>query len=127
MENYNRLELSRAKMHFHKQNKVDQMARIQICMTKNGETDEQAFIGYYAPLRTFFLQGFLRDHVDYEDFDIWLGTLLEQYPTLEGIIEAAQSQGYEVQNLSHEDQLRILLAAGQLTEPNLVERTDLSE
>jgi len=73
------------------------------------------------------LQGFLRDHVDYEDFDIWLGTLLEQYPTLEGIIEAAQSQGYEVQNLSHEDQLRILLAAGQLTEPNLVERTDLSE
>lgn len=70
------------------------MCRIQVCMNKDDKQDADAFIGYDQPLRTFFIQGFLKDFGEYEDFEIWLGTDLEEFPTLEGIIEAAKTKGF---------------------------------
>lgn len=98
------------------------MCRIQICMTKGEMQDSDAFIGYDRPMRTFFIQGFLKDFGDYEDFEIWLGADLEEFPTLEGIIEAAKNMGYRIGSISYEDQMSLMLAAGLIAEPSLAER-----
>lgn len=98
------------------------MCRIQICMNKDDKQDADAFIGYDQPLRTFFLQGFLKDYGEYEDFEIWLGTELEEFPTLEGIIEAAKMKGFHIGAISHDDQLSLMLAAAHKSEPSLAER-----
>lgn len=39
------------------------MCRIQICMTKGEMQVSDAFIGYDRPMRTFFIQGFLKGSV----------------------------------------------------------------
>lgn len=98
------------------------MCRIQIIVAKGDEQDTDAFIGYDWPLRTYFLQGFLMDYGVYDDFELWLGTDLEEYPTLEGIIEAAESMGYRIGKITPEDQLSLLLAARHDAQPCLAER-----
>ena len=64
------------------------MSRYTITLAKGERTDDEAVIGFDPPLRTFFLQGFETDD-DFATPEIWLGTLLEEFPTLESIIEAA--------------------------------------
>ncbi len=46
-------------------------------------------IGYYKPLRTFFLQGFYEEESVFDEPEIRLGTCLEEFPTLESIVEEA--------------------------------------
>lgn len=97
------------------------MSRYTITLLKGERTDGEAVIGYDPPLRTFFLQGFESDD-DFGTPEIWLGTLLEEFPTLEGIIEAARVQGYEVRGLDHADMIAMLGQAGQIYAPSIAER-----
>ena len=97
------------------------MSRYTITLLKGERTDGEAVIGYDPPLRTFFLQGFESDD-DFGTPEIWLGTLLEEFPTLEGIIESAKVHGYEVRGLDHADMISMLGQAGQRCEPSIAER-----
>ncbi|WP_439632415.1 hypothetical protein [Shinella sp.] len=97
------------------------MSRYTVTLLKGERTDDEAVIGFDPPLRTFFLQGFEADD-DFGTLEIWLGTLLEEFPTLEGIVEAARRQGYEVRDLDHADMIAILAEAGHDYEPSIAEK-----
>lgn len=97
------------------------MSRYTISLAKGERTDDEAVLGFDPPLRTFFLQGFETDD-EFGTPEIWLGTLLEEFPTLEGIIEAARRDGYEVCGLAHADMIAMLAQAGQKYEPSIAER-----
>ncbi|WP_165928357.1 hypothetical protein [Rhizobium sullae] len=87
------------------------------------ETDEQGTIGFDPPLRTFFLQGF--PHPETDECALWFGAFLEEYPTLESIIEKARAAGYEVRGLTREmmgdDQGIRLLHRSQVQSPRCVQ------
>ncbi len=91
---------------------------------KGERTDDEAIIGFDPPLRTFFLQGFESDD-ELGTQEIWLGTLLEKFPTLEGIIEAARRQGYEVRGLDRADMIALLAEAGHDYGPSIAEKLGL--
>ncbi|MDW9925220.1 hypothetical protein GOB36_33420 [Sinorhizobium meliloti] len=92
------------------------MSRFEITLRRGEETYDKATIGYDPPLRTFFLQGFDAD----DDF----GTPesgLQEFPTLEGLVEAIRARGYEVRNLGQAAIVAILGEAGQKYEPTIAE------
>lgn len=97
------------------------MSRYTITLHKGERTDDEAVIGFDPPLRTYFLQGFESDG-DFGTPEIWLGTLLEEFPTLEGIVEDARAKGYEISNLDHSDMIAMLREAGHEYEPSIAER-----
>ncbi|NGO66759.1 hypothetical protein G6N76_24195 [Rhizobium daejeonense] len=97
------------------------MSRYTISLHKGERTDDEAVIGFDPPLRTYFLQGFESDD-DFGTPEIWLGTLLEGFPTLEGIVEEARANGYEISNLDHADMIAMLREAGHEYEPSIAER-----
>ena len=97
------------------------MSRYTITLLKGERTDDEAVIGFDPPLRTFFLQGFDTDD-DFGSPEIWLGTLLEEFPTLEGIIEAARRQGYEVRGLERAVMIALLAEADHDYEPSIAEK-----
>lgn len=96
------------------------MSRYTVQVTNGTETDPEATIGYDPPLRTFFLQAFPDPETD--ECALWLGTCLEEFPTLESIIEMARSEGYEIQGLSREIIMGMLKDAGSRHPPSLGER-----
>ncbi|MFC0808979.1 hypothetical protein ACFHWW_26660 [Ensifer sp. P24N7] len=96
------------------------MSRYIVQITNGTDTDEKGTIGYDPPLRTFFLQAFPDPETD--DCALWLGAWLEEYPTLESIIEAARAQGYEVHGLTKEMILAMVKEAGPPHPPSLGER-----
>lgn len=97
------------------------MSRYTITLLKGERTDDEAVIGFDPPLRTFFLQGFDTDD-DFGSPEIWLGTLLEEFPTFEGIIEAARSRGYEIRGLERAAMITLLAEAGHRYEPSIAEK-----
>ena len=97
------------------------MSRYTVTLLKGERTDDEAVIGFDPPLRTFFLQGFESDD-DFGTPEIWLGTLLEEFPTLEGVIEAARRQGYVVRGLERADMIALLAEAGHDYEPSIAEK-----
>jgi len=97
------------------------MSRYTITLRKGEKTDDEAVIGFDPPLRTYFLQGFETDD-DFGTPEIWLGVVLEELPTLEGIIEEARANGYEVSDLDHADIIAMLREAGHEHEPSIAER-----
>lgn len=97
------------------------MSRYTITLHKGERTDDEAVIGFDPPLRTYFLQGFEADD-EFGTPEIWLGTLLEEFPTLEGIVEQARAKGYEISNLDHADMIAMLREAGHEYEPSIAER-----
>lgn len=96
------------------------MSRYTVQVTNGTETDPDATIGFDPPLRTFFLQAFPDPETD--ECALWLGTCLEEFPTLESIIEKARDQGYEIGELSHDIIVGMLKEAGPLYPPSLAER-----
>ena len=96
------------------------MSRYTVRVTDGTETDPEATIGFDPPLRTFFLQAF--PDPDTDECTLWLGTGLEEFPTLESIIEQARHQGYEIGDLSHDIIVGMLKDAGPLYPPSLGER-----
>lgn len=69
------------------------MSRHKITVTGHGQTDPDAVIGYDPPLETYFLQAFPDENG--EDLALWLGTELREFPSLDGLREAAVKLGYD--------------------------------
>lgn len=101
------------------------MSRYYIKLHNNGRIDPEAAIGYDRPLRTFFLQGFIPLDSELDEPEIWLGTFLEEFPTLESLVEEARTRGFEIAGLKQADMIVMLAAAGQKHEPSLGERLGL--
>ena len=73
------------------------MSRHHIKLLSKGRTDENAGIGYDKSLRTFFLVGFKDEET--EQPEIQLGTKLQEFPSLQSIVEAARARGYSIAGL----------------------------
>ncbi|WP_457578707.1 hypothetical protein [Ensifer adhaerens] len=76
------------------------MSRYTVKVKSATNADPDATIGYDRPLGTFFLQAFPDPQTD--ECALWLGAFLEEYTTLEPIVEEARTQGYEVRGLTRE-------------------------
>ncbi|MCZ4093192.1 hypothetical protein [Sinorhizobium psoraleae] len=63
---------------------------------KSGRIDPEAVIGYDRPLWRFFLQGFIPLDSELDEPEIWFGTVLEEFPTLESLVEKARTRGFEI-------------------------------
>ncbi|MGV1908510.1 MULTISPECIES: hypothetical protein [Agrobacterium] len=96
------------------------MSRYPITVKSDLQTDENAVIGFDPPLRTFFLQAFPNEATD--ACALWLGGFLEEYPSLESIIDAARSEGYEVHGLTHDVIIALTKEGGTPTPPSIGER-----
>lgn len=68
------------------------MSRYTITVTRAGQSDPDAVIGYDPPLETFFLQAFPNESGD--DLALWLGTDHRAFRTLEALHQAAHARGY---------------------------------
>lgn len=53
------------------------------------------------------------DFGDYEDFEIWLGTALEEFSSLDDMLDAASQRGYTVPHIS-DDEIKLLNGVTQL-------------
>lgn len=91
--------------------------RHKIAVTFGSETDRDAIIGFDPPLRTFFLQAFMGGFKE-----IWLGTLLEEFTSLEAITTEARSQGYLIADMSKDMIIDMTKLAAQLHPPSIGER-----
>ena len=98
------------------------MSRHIVKILHAGVTDENACIGFDPGLRTFFMQGFNVDHGDFEEPSLWLGTCLEEYPSLDDIITTARARGYEVKGLTPNLVIELVKEAGQKYDPGIGER-----
>ncbi|CUX72163.1 MULTISPECIES: hypothetical protein [Agrobacterium] len=99
------------------------MSRHTVTVKSSSKTDENAVIGYDPPLRSFFLTAFPDEETD--ESALWLGGFLEEYPSLEILIETARAKGYEVSGLSHETIVAMTKEAGTPTPPSVGERLGL--
>ncbi|MGR9398080.1 hypothetical protein ACU8OL_34710 (plasmid) [Rhizobium leguminosarum] len=95
------------------------MSRHAVAVKSATKADPEATIGYDRPL-SFFLQAFPDPETD--ECALWLGAFLEEYPSLEAIIEAARAQGYELHGLTREMMLAMIKEAGPPSPPSLGER-----
>jgi hypothetical protein len=68
------------------------MSRYPITVSRDGDSDPEAVIGYDPPLRTFFLQAFPDESGD--NLALWIGTEHHEFPTLETLREATEARGY---------------------------------
>ncbi|ANH08511.1 hypothetical protein [Shinella sp. HZN7] len=59
-----------------------------------------------------------------DEYALWFGTLLEQHPSLESIIESARRFGYEIEGLSQDAIVAMTKEAGT-PPPSLGERLGL--
>lgn len=101
------------------------MSRYTILVSKDDETDEQGAIGYGHPLRSFFFQGFVNEDPEDDRPEIWLGTILEEYPTLESLLSEVKRRGYKIQALDHSAIIEMMREAGEKPEPSIAERLGL--
>lgn len=96
------------------------MSRYLVTVKSALQNDENAVIGYDPPLRTYFLQAFPDEATD--ACALWLGGFLEEYPSLESIINAARADGFEVHGLTHDVILAMTKEGGTPTPPSMGER-----
>jgi hypothetical protein len=99
------------------------LSRYTVEVKSATNADPEATIGYDRPLRTFFLQAFPDPTTD--ECALWLGAFLEEYSTLESIVEAARTQGYEVRGLTREMMLAMIKESGPPHPPSVGERLGL--
>ena len=95
--------------------------RHRITVVRKDEIDHDAIIGFDPPLRTFFLQAFMGGGYR----ELWLGTFLEEFTSLEAIIEQARVEGYEVADMRKETILEVTKLAAQPHLPSIGERLGL--
>lgn len=95
------------------------MSRYTIEVRSANAADPEATIGFDRPLRTFFLTAFPDPETD--AVSLWLGGFLEEYPSLESLVVAARTQGYEIHGLSHADMIAMLAEAGGPIPPGIAE------
>lgn len=92
------------------------MSRHTVQIAKGIAMDERGTIGFDPSLQTFFLQAFF--DAETEECALRLGTLLEEFPTLESVIEKARAEGYEVHGLSGDTIMALIVEAGSQHPPN---------
>jgi hypothetical protein len=73
------------------------VSRHSIELKWRGRRDTTAVIGYDAPLRTYFVQGFLDDEDKHE---FWFGCSPREYPTLASLIKRIDEEGASIISLS---------------------------
>lgn len=96
------------------------MSRHKATISNGSKTDHQGVLGYDPPLRTFFLQAFPDPETDM--CALWLGTLLEEFPSLESIVNAARDEGYDIYDLSGDVILSLIKESSKPTPPSLGEQ-----
>lgn len=101
------------------------MSRFKITLSKHGRTDIEAVIGYDKALRTFFLMGFFDEADEDQDPEIWLGTCLEEYPTLDWLVAEAQTRNFRISGLKVDNIIELMIEAGEKPEPGIGERLGL--
>lgn len=94
------------------------MSRFFITLTSGSRSDPAAVIGYDRPMRTYFLQGFPKPQLDWDDFEIWLGLDIEACRTLEILVDAARLRGFEIVGLTDEMRLQMEMEAATPVEEN---------
>ncbi|MBP8936885.1 MAG: hypothetical protein KBG72_00210 [Agrobacterium sp.] len=99
------------------------MSRHTLTARKGQKSDPDAVIGYDPPLRTFFLQAFADPET--EEHELWLGTLLEEYPSLESIVTAARDRGCNLSGLSREAVIAMIKESSKPTPPSIGEQLGL--
>jgi hypothetical protein len=82
--------------------------------------DGNAIIGYDPPMRSYFLQAF--EDPKTEDLGLWLGTRLEEYPSLPTLLEAARTRGFSIDGLTPDLIADMHVEQAGLHQPSLVER-----
>jgi hypothetical protein len=97
------------------------MSRHPITVSSTDAADPNATIGYDPPMRTYFLQAFEDPETDYPR--LWLGTRLEEYPDLAGLVAAVDAKGFALDGLTDDIVVQMALEAGTPTTPSLVERS----
>ncbi|MGN8119195.1 hypothetical protein [Labrys sp. 22185] len=101
------------------------MSRYNVTLRHGERLDFDAVLGFDPPLRTFFLQGFLYESDDCEDFEIWLGITLDEFPTLEALVETARARGYVVEGLAASAIVEMMAESGLETSKSVGERGGL--
>ncbi|GGB09078.1 hypothetical protein GCM10011491_41290 [Brucella endophytica] len=96
------------------------MSRHIVTVTQGERKDDNGVIGYDPPLRTFFLNAFVDKETD--EPELWLGWRRDEFPTLESIILAARSNGYELSALSQDTILSMLAESSKPARLSLGER-----
>ena len=88
-------------------------------------SDDFAFVGFDKPLRTFFISAFVQETDDYEEPEVWHGTSLEEFSSLEHLVKELEKKGFRIKGLKQEQIISMLLEAGQPSDPSLAERLGL--
>ena len=96
------------------------MSRHPVTVRSADATDTDATIGYDPPMRTYFLQAFEDPKSD--DPGLWLGTRLEEYPDLAGLVAAAGAKGYTLDGLTDGVIADMAREAAIPSQPSLAER-----
>ena len=96
------------------------MSRHAITVHTETTADDNAVIGYDPPLRTYFIQAF--EDPKTEQPVLWLGTSLEQYPTLPVLAAALNARGYQIDGLTADIMADMGAEAPRPSSPSLVER-----
>lgn len=96
------------------------MSRYSVTIRSEGIADDNAVIGYDPPLRTYFLHAF--ENPETGGPDLWLGTKLEEYPSLTALIAAARAAGFSLEDLSSADVAGMAEEASRPPERSLAER-----
>ncbi|MBN9505385.1 MAG: hypothetical protein J0I69_05105 [Altererythrobacter sp.] len=74
------------------------MSRYAITISSPARTDDNATIGYDPPLRTYFLQAFENPKTEWPD--LWMGTRIEEFPTLASLLGALAEKGFVIDGLT---------------------------
>lgn len=81
------------------------MGRYTIIVTRQGNSDPDAVIGYDPPLRTLFVQAFPDESGD--DLALWLGTRVREYETVDALHSAALARGFDFMPLPEDVSLQL--------------------
>ncbi|MGV2140048.1 hypothetical protein ACQZ45_18890 [Agrobacterium sp. 16-2014-1-2a] len=91
--------------------------RHKIKVRHGGKIDTDAIVGFDPPLRTFFLHAFIGSARE-----VWLGTMLEEFTSLQAIIQEARRQGCEIAPIGQKLIVEMVELAAQHLTPSLAEK-----
>lgn len=96
------------------------MSRYEVEVKSETRTDPEAVIGFDPPLRTYFITAFPDEETD-EPY-LWLGTRIEEFPSLETLIDAVRAEGFQLVGLKQYQIVAMLKEASQRHPPSAGER-----
>ncbi|MCM0753598.1 hypothetical protein DEA98_29260 (plasmid) [Brucella pseudogrignonensis] len=70
-------------------------------------------------------QGFVNQDPEDDRPEIWLGNILDEYPTLETLLNEVKRRGYKIGALEHSAIIEMMREAGEKPVPSLAERLGL--